>query len=114
MQGEPDSGTNVGYDKLYIGGLCGASGVFDFASTVQCDGIQLTSQSVLAVKTTSALHNFAVGDILHDEDDRLMGTVKSMDSATQMTMTSNLSNATVNNKDLYCTSPITLILSFER
>ena len=114
MQGEPDSGTNVGYDKLYIAGLCGTSGVFDFASTVQCDGIQATSQAVLTVKTTSADSNFAVGDILHDEDDRLMGTIKSVDSATQMTMTSNLSNATVNNKDVYNLSPITLILSFER
>jgi len=114
MQGEPDSGTNVGYDKLYIAGLCGTSGVFDFASTVQCDGIQATSQAVLTVKTTSAETNFAVGDVLHDEDDRLMGTVKSVDSATQMTMTSNLSNDTVNNKDIYCTSPVTLILSFEK
>ena len=114
FQGEPETGTNVGFDKLYVAGLCGNSGVFDFASTVQCDGIQATSQAVLTVKTTSALNNFAVGDVLHDEDDRLMGTVKSMDSATQMTMTSNLENATVNNKDLYCISPITLILSFEK
>jgi len=114
MQGEPDSGTNVGYDKLYIAGLCGTSGVFDFASTVQCDGIQATSQAVLTVKTTSAETNFAVGDVLHDEDDRLMRTVKSVDSATQMTMTSNLSNATVDDKDVYNLNPVTLILSFEK
>jgi hypothetical protein len=114
MQGEPDSGTNVGYDKLYIAGLCGTSGVFDFASTVQCDGIQATSQAVLTVKTTSAETNFAVGDVLHDEDDRLMGTVKSVDSATQMTMTSDLSNATVDDKDVYNLNPVTLILSFEK
>jgi len=114
LQGEPETGTNVGYDRLYVAGLCGTSGVFDFASTVQCDGIQDTSQAVLTVKTTSAETNFAVGDILHDEDDRLMGTVKSVDSATQMTMTANLENDTVNNKDIYCTSPITLILSFEK
>ena len=114
LEGEPASGTNVGFDKLYIGGLCGTSGVFDFASTVQCDGVQATSQAVLTVKTTSALVNFDKGDVLHDEDDRLMGTVKSMDSATQMTMTANLENATVDDKDLYCITPITLILSFER
>ena len=114
MQGEPDSGTNVGYDKLYVAGLCGASGVFDFASTVTCTGVQTTSQAVLTVGTTSALSNFAVGDILHDENDRLLGTVKSMDSTTQMTMTANLENATVNAKDVYNISPITLILSFEK
>ena len=42
-----------------------------------------------------------------------MGTVKTVDSATQMTMTANLSNATVNNKDLYNVNPITLIFGFE-
>ena len=114
LQGEPDSGTNVGYDKLYVAGLCGVSGVFDFASTVTCTGVQPITQAVLTVGTTSALSNFAVGDILHDEDDRLLGTVKSMDSTTQMTMTANLENATVNAKDVYNISPITLILSFER
>jgi len=114
MQGEPDSGTNVGYDKLYVAGLAGASGAFDFASTVTCTGVQPTTQAVLTVGTTSALSNFAVGDILHDEDDRLLGTVKSMDLTTQMTMTANLENATVNAKDVYNISPITLILSFEK
>ena len=114
LQGEPDSGTNVGYDRLYVAGLCGVSGVFDFASTVTCTGVQPITQAVLTVGTTSALSNFAVGDILHDEDDRLLGTVKSMDSTTQMTMTANLENATVNAKDVYNISPITLILSFER
>ena len=79
-----------------------------------CTGVQPITQAVLTVGTTSALSNFAVGDILHDEDDRLLGTVKSMDSTTQMTMTANLENATVNAKDVYNISPITLILSFER
>tara|TARA_R110002020_G_scaffold340532_1_gene555405 strand:- start:305 stop:1042 length:738 start_codon:yes stop_codon:yes gene_type:complete len=112
LQGEPETGTNVGYDKLYV--ACVAAGALDFRSTVQCDGIQATSQAVLTVKTTSALTNFAVGDVLHDEDDRAMGTVLTVDSATQMTMAANLANATVNNKDLYNINPVTLILSFEK
>ena len=91
-----------------------SAGALDFRSTVQCDGIQATTQAVLTVKTTSALTNFAVGDVLHDEDDRLMGTVLTVDSATQMTMAANLANATVNNKDLYNINPVTYILSFEK
>jgi len=98
-------------ESIYVGGI--ANGAFDFTSTVQCDGVQATSQAVLTVKTTSAQINFAAGDVLHDENDRAMGTVKTVDSATQMTMTANLSNATVNNKDLYNINPITLIFGFE-
>ena len=112
LTGEPETGTNVGFDKLYV--ACVSAGALDFRSTVQCDGIQATSQAVLTVKTTSALTNFAVGDVLHDEDDRAMGTVLTVDSATQMPMAANLANATVNNKDLYNINPVTLILSFEK
>jgi hypothetical protein len=112
LEGDPTTGTNVGYDRLYLATV--AKSALDFQSTVQCDGIQATSQAVLTVKTTSALTNFAAGDVLHDEDDRLMGTVLTVDSATQMTMTANLANATVNNKDLYNLTPVTFILSFEK
>ena len=107
-----EQGTNVGYDRIYLAAV--AKGALDFRSTVQCDGIQATSQAVLTVKTTSALINFAAGDVLHDEDDRLMGTVSTVNSATEMTMTANLANATVNDKDLYNLTPVTFILSFER
>ena len=112
LEGEPNTGTHVGVDKLYLAGI--AAGALDFRSTVICDGIQATSQAVLTVKTTSALTNFAVGDVLHDEDDRAMGTVLTVDSATQMTMAANLANATVDDKDLYNINPITLIMSFEK
>ena len=107
-----EQGTNVGYDRIYLAAV--AKGGLDFRSTVICDGIQATSQAVLTVKTTSALTNFAAGDVLHDEDDRLIGTVSTVNSATEMTMTANLSNATVDDKDLYNINPVTFILSFER
>ena len=102
-----------GYDTFYIGCLAVTSNLPSWVSTVIVDGVQATSQAVLTVKTTSALTSFAVGDVIHDENDRLMGTVKSMDSATQMTMEDNLANATVNAKDLYNINPITLLLHFE-
>ena len=113
LQGEPESGTNVGYDKLYVAGVS-EDGTPTFASTVTCTGVQATSQAVLTVGTTHATKVFSVGDVLHDEDDRLLGTVKSVDSTTQMTMTANLENATVGGKDVYCINPITLILGFEK
>jgi hypothetical protein len=114
MQGEPDSGTNVGYDKLYVAGLTGASGVFDFASTVQVGTETTTSTAAVVVKTTSALTNFATGDVLHDEDDQVIGTIKTVDSATGITLEADCASVSAVNKDLYNISPITLILSFEK
>tara|TARA_R100001463_G_scaffold19661_1_gene48299 strand:- start:451 stop:1185 length:735 start_codon:yes stop_codon:yes gene_type:complete len=112
LTGEPDSGTNVGYDKLYIGGLANAAGL-DFRNTINVDGIQATSQAVLTVQGTDARKCFDVGDIVFDESDRLMGTIKTVDSATQLTMESNLANASVDEAKLFPQSPIKIILSFE-
>ena len=96
---------------LYIAAI--SKGAFDFRSTVICDGIQAITQAALVTKTTSALTNFAPGDVLHDEDNRLIGTVKSITDANNMVMTTNLANATVDNKDLYCINPIQFIISSE-
>jgi len=113
LAGEPDSGTNVGYDKLYVAATATGSTYPNFAATIDVDGIQATTQAVLAVESTHATKCFDVGDVIFDEDDRLMGTIKTVDSTTQLTMESNLANASVNDKKLYAHSPIKLILSFE-
>lgn len=115
LQGEPNTGTLKGYSRVYVG-ITSIDGAPSFAGTVQCDGIQGAGTRTLTVKTTSALTNFGVGDILYDEDDRLLGTVKTVDSATVITIEGNkgLVNATVDNKDVYPYSPIRLQLSFER
>ena len=96
---------------LYVAAI--SKGAFDFRSTVTCTGVQAITQSALVVGTTSALINFAPGDVLHDEGDRAIGTVKSVTDANNMVMTTNLLNATVNGKDLYNLSPIQLVLSSE-
>ena len=114
LQGEPDTGTYTGYSRIHVG-IMSKDGDPSFASTVQCDGIQAVGTQTLTVKTTSALTNFGVGDVLYDEDDRLLGTVKTVDSATVVTLTgTGLQNATVNNKDVYVHAPMILNLSFER
>tara|TARA_R110002167_G_scaffold109118_6_gene278255 strand:- start:2807 stop:3490 length:684 start_codon:yes stop_codon:yes gene_type:complete len=98
----------VGGD-LYVAAI--AKGALDFQGTVQCNGVQAITQAGLVVKTTSALINFAPGDVLHDESDRLIGTVQSVTDATNMVMTANLANATVADKDLYNLSPVQLVLN---
>ena len=113
LQGQPNSGSNVGYDKLYCALIAKATHTWG-ASTIAVDGISPTTGKTLTVKTVVANIMFAPGDVLYDENDRLMGTVKSVDSATQMTMEDNLSNASVDDAVLYNASPIKLILSFEK
>ena len=112
LQGEPETGTNVGYDKLYLGAV--SAGALDFRSTVQVSTETATSTAVVVVKTTSALINFAVGDVLTDEDDLAIGTVKTVDSATQITLAANCASVSAVNKDLYNINPVTYILSFEK
>ena len=113
LQGEPNTGTLKGYSRIYVG-ITSIDGSPNFAGTVQCDGIQAAGSERITVKTTSALINFGVGDILYDEDDRLLGTIKTVDNATNMTWDGVSQNATVDNKDVYPYSPIRLQLSFER
>ncbi len=114
LQGEPNTGTLKGYSRIYVG-ITSIDGTPNFAGTVQCDGIQAVGLKGITVKTTSALLNFGAGDILYDEDDRLLGTVKTVASATEITLTgTGIQNATVDDKDVYPYSPIRLQLSFER
>tara|TARA_Y100001963_G_C6619612_1_gene371062 strand:- start:55 stop:762 length:708 start_codon:yes stop_codon:yes gene_type:complete len=104
------SGLNIPVSgDLYVAAI--AKGALDFRSTVTCTGVQATTQAGLIVGGVTALTNFAPGDVLHDEDDRLLGTVKSVTDANNMVMTKNLANATVNAKDVYNIHPIQLMLS---
>jgi len=112
LQGEPNSGTNVGYDKLYCALV--AKATHNWESTIAVDGTPATTQADMTVKTINANLVFAPGDVVYDEDDRLMGTIKSVNSATSLTFEDNLSNAGVDSKMLYNASPITLVLSFKQ
>jgi len=113
LTGEPDSGTNVGYDKLYIAGL-GVTGGPNYSSTCQVSTQTSTSSSALVVKTKSALTHFDVGDIIHDEDDQLIGTIKSITDANNIVLEENAANVSAVDKDLYNIKPMTIILSFEK
>tara|TARA_R100000734_G_C3279043_1_gene73137 strand:+ start:30 stop:797 length:768 start_codon:yes stop_codon:yes gene_type:complete len=117
LQGEPNTGTTKGFSRLYVA-LTAIDGDVNFASTVQCDGVQTTGQQFLTVKTTSARANFGLGDVLVDEDDRLLGTIAGSNTLINNTniplVDAGLQNDTVNNKDVYSKAPMRLILSFER
>tara|TARA_R110002020_G_C16231389_1_gene768392 strand:+ start:30 stop:797 length:768 start_codon:yes stop_codon:yes gene_type:complete len=113
LQGEPDSGTNVGFDKVYVGALAKATHNWG-PSTMTVDGTMATTSPTLTVADVDALRALGPGDVLKDEDDNLFGTVKKVDSATQITLENNLASASANDKLVFNTTPITLILSFEK
>ena len=119
--GEPDSGTNVGYDKLYVAGIAG--GAIDFSTGILLDMAddadidastdELTSITVGGVDPRKC---FQVGDTayVHDVDTQIPGTVASM---TSTTITFSETNSTIdiaNDDEIINANPIKLILGFER
>ena len=84
-------------------------------STMECgSGLATTSPTLAVTDLSPILSGIGPGDVLRDEDANLLGTVKSVDSATSMTMEANLGNASAAGKLVYNTTPVTLILSFEK
>tara|TARA_R100000458_G_scaffold7047_1_gene5582 strand:+ start:204 stop:971 length:768 start_codon:yes stop_codon:yes gene_type:complete len=116
LQGEPNSGTNVGYDKLYCGGVGGASNDFDFSTGVLADGAVTAGASTdITVKTVDARKCFAPGDIIcvHDSDTAI-GTVASVPDATSILLESANGVAIADEDEIVNVRPITVILGFER
>ena len=106
------SGLNipVGQD-LYMAAI--TKGALDFRSTVQVSTETATNTTAVVVKTTGALINFATGDVLHDEDDLVIGTVKSVTDDNNIVLTENCASVSAVNKDLYNIHPVQFILSSE-
>ena len=104
------SGLNipVGQD-LYIAAI--TKGAFDFRSTVQVGTETATDTTAVVVKTTGALVNFAPGDVLHDEDNLVIGTVKSVTDDENLVLAENCAAGSAVNKDLYNIHPVQFILS---
>jgi len=113
LQGAPDSGTNVGYDKLYVAAI--AKGTHNWgASTMQVSTETATTTPIMVVKTLDALISMGPGDVLKDQADQALGTVKTVDSATQITLEANCASVSAVDQLVYNTTPITLVLSFEK
>ena len=84
LQCEPESGTNVGYDKLYVGMI--AQGAFDFTTAAEI------SQAITIASNTGGLVDadiegtdprlcFAPGDVIHAADDIIIGEIDSIPDA---------------------------------
>jgi len=113
MSLEPDSGTNVGYDKLYVAGFCG--GAIDFSTGVLSTGvISADAQTTIAVDAVDARKAFQKGDKVYIHDlDTLCGTVSSVAEGV-ITLEANNVVAIENNDEIINGSPMRLSLGFTR
>ena len=107
-----------GYDILWVAGIgCGA---MDFSSTVQSDIGETYSAGVTTIHTdTKSAHLlFTVGDVIQDEDNNVLGEIKSLGTAAthdvDINLVSKTTTALANAKKIYHRNPITLELSFEK
>ena len=147
LEGEPDSGINVGFDKLYVAGI--AEGTLDFSTAVvtsravDVSGLSAAQLVNADIEGTDPRTVFAPGDIIHAEDDVILGEIESMADANTITFktdgskvlhangetlftnangltafqTQNGAGAAgdlASGDELYNIHPITLIFSFER
>ena len=116
LEGTPDSGTNVGYDKIYVAGIAGASNTWDFATGVIANGaVSAGAATDITVDGVDARLVFSVGDVIHIHDsDTAVGTISSIPDATSIIIKSANGVAIANNDEIVNASPLTLILSLER
>jgi len=108
--------TTKGYDRYYMAAI--AEGTFDFRSGCTINNGDLTGP-VLTVADVDARLFLAVGDTIavtttaDTSVQKSMGIIKSIDSATQITLESAFTTAVVNDDFVYNVAPITFRLHFE-
>ena len=118
LQGDSDpSYIKDGYDRIYVAGI--TLGGLDFNTGViinmtDSDDIAALGTATLTVDGNDCRNSFAVGDVLVAQDGAAIGTVKSLESATQITLESAHTDAIAEDDELFHKSPIRLIMSFER
>ena len=112
---EPGSGTNVGYDKLYVMGF--SLGARTYQTGVLADGA-VTSDTVTSITTkgTQATKIFSPGDTVYIHDvNTALGTVKSV-TATTITLNDVIAGGTniADEDEIINANPVRLKLGFER
>ena len=90
LQGEPDSGSNVGYDKLYVAavtpdGDCDFSTAVVTSRAIDVSGLSSAQLVNADIQGTDPRNVFAPGDIIHAEDGIIVGEIESMADANTIT-----------------------------
>ena len=120
IEGEPDSGTNVGFDRIYVAGVAG--GAFDFRSDVRINNGTLDGDT-FTVNGTDVRNMFAIGDVIAATTtadasvSKSLGTIKSMThdgTDGTITLESTTENAILNDDYIYNTTPVRILLGCEK
>ena len=112
LEGDPDSGQNVGYDVIYV--ACFTKAALDFSTGVLSTGaISADAQTTIAVDTVDARKSFVKGDKVYVHDvDTLCGTVSSVASGV-ITLEANNAVAIANNDEIMNGSPMKISFGFQ-
>ena len=102
----------IGAD-IYVAAI--SKGAFDFRTTVRVNetGFAAGAETVITLDSKVASPVFAPGDIIHAVDDAVLGTIKTVDSDTQITLTKANVDAIADSDILYNVTPIQFILTSE-
>jgi len=113
LEGEPESGTNVGYDKIYVAAFTGAN--IDFSTGVLSTGaISADANATIAVDGVDPRKCFQVGDTVYVHDvDTAAGTVASLGSGS-IVLNAVTAAAVANNDELVNANPIKIVFGFEK
>ena len=100
--------------SFYVAASANSSGPNFDSNTAVALAYGAASASIITLDGTSALVNLAPGDVVRAQDEAVMGTINTVDSATQITLTAVNTAAIADGDLVYRLSPITLKLTFER
>ena len=101
----------TGFNKYYIGVI--ALGAFDFGTGVLANDAVTAGDLVFNVDGNAAAKAFAAGDVLVDNGNAAIGTIKSLTN-TAITLESGATEAVADNDEIVSKNPITFILHFEK
>ena len=116
MDLEPESGTNVGYDKLYVAAFQVAAR--NYGTGVLADGAVDASSAqstTITVKTVDATKLFSVGDQVYvmDLDTPIPGTLTKVEATTLTFSEANTTVDIADGDELLNANPIRIKLGFE-
>ena len=110
LEGESDSGINVGYDKLYIAAIADEAN-FDFTTgvitsrAVDVSGLSAAGLVNADIEGTDPRKMFQAGDILHAEDGVILGQVESIPDANTINFKTDGSKVYHGNGEVLFTNP---------
>ena len=83
----------------------------DYRNTAQVSTDTATNTTAVVVKTVSALTLFAPGDVINDQNDLDIGTVRSVTDANNIVLTKNCASVSTVDRFLYNIHPVQIMLS---